>query len=262
MRGLIADTFAEMLDRKLLWVFAIVTGFALLIVFGLRALENLEIQGQEIDLTGVNGLLAQEMIRGYDMFMYFLVFLGVLATAGLIPNMLIRGRSDYYLSKPISRTQLLVGKTLSIWIVYGGTIVAAVAVMYLAGGLSVGVFPSEILTVIGINLLILVVWLSVTVFAGVAFGSNAMAVMTAFAIWLAQYLLSFHEWVSEVTSNGAVIAIIDTLYYIMPKTSQMSNLALEIASGRVTTWLPLWSSLLFAAVLFGVTLALFRRKDY
>jgi len=262
MRGMIADTFAEMLDRKLLWVFAVVTGLALLSIVGLRALENLEIQGQEIDLRDVDGLLAEAMLRGYDSFMYFLVFLGVLATAGLIPNMLIRGRSDYYLSKPLSRAQLLVGKTLGIWIVYGGTMIAAVAILYLAAGLSFGLFQGDVLPIIGINLLVFLVWLSVTVFSGIVFGSNAMAVMMAFSIWLAQYLLSFHEYVSQLTSNQTVIVIIDALYYIMPKTGAMSDLSLEIASGRVTTWLPLWSSLLFAVVLFAVTLTVFKRKDY
>ncbi|HQL25224.1 MAG TPA: hypothetical protein PKY95_12460, partial [candidate division Zixibacteria bacterium] len=107
------------------------------------------------------------------------------------------------------------------------------------------------------------VWLSVTAFSGILTGSFAVSIMMAFVMWIAQVLLQYHEAVQNVIGSRFVTGIVSGLYYVLPKTSQLGEVTQSLALGRpVESWLPLWSSLLFAVVLVGITVAMFERKDY
>ena len=106
------------------------------------------------------------------------------------------------------------------------------------------------------------IWLSVTSFAGVLTGSSGMSIMAAFIVWMAQRILSFHEGIKSFTDSQVVRFIVDALYYIFPKTGEMFDLTDQAVSGNISSWMPLYSSLIFAVVLFFVTVAIFKRKDY
>lgn len=261
MKGLLKDTVRELLDRKMIWVYAVLVALAMLTTFGARAVE-INIQGQNVDLTEMGEMLAQSAARGLNVFLYILVFFTVLGTAGLIPSMFIRGRADYFLSKPISRQGLILNKVISIWLVYSIVLLAAFALVAATIGIAFGYFDIALLWLPVFYSLTLFIWLSVTSLAGIWFGSNAMSLIAAFVVWLLQYLLSFHEWVAQLTSSKTVIFVVDMLYYIVPKTGQMSDAALALAIGSDFEWLPLWSSLLFAVALLVITIGVFRRKEF
>lgn len=261
MRGLLNDTVSELFDRKMIWVYAVLSALAILVTFGARAVE-ISIQGQNLDLTEMGEVLAQSAARGLSVFLYILVFFTVLGTAGVIPSMFIRGRADYFLSKPISRPALLLYKVISIWLVYSAVLSVAFLLEAIAIGAAFGHFDIRLFWLPVVYSLTLLVWLSVTSLAGIWFGSGAMSLIAAFVVWLLQYLLSFHEWVAQLTRSKTIVLIVDMLYNIVPKTGQMSDMALALAVGGSIEWLPLWSSLLFAVAALVVTVAVFRRKEY
>ncbi len=262
MRGLLRDCLVEMVDRKILYVFLVLTVIGAISVFGAYAMD-LEIQGQQLDIEEINQTLGNPVLRIFNWIMsYVLILVAVFTTAGLIPGMFVRGRADYFISKPISRSSLILSKLFSIWIVYGITAAVSLLINYALAGVLFGSFDSGILTIVGVNLLVFLIWLSVTGFVGVVSGSTGMAVMAAFLVWLAQFLLSFHEAFKQFVGSRAIQIIVDTLYYIFPKPGQIQDNVNVAVMGGSADWMPLGTSLAFALILILITVAVFRRKGY
>ncbi|MFZ5981528.1 MAG: ABC transporter permease [Candidatus Zixiibacteriota bacterium] len=265
MRGITRDCIVEMFDRKLIYVFAIVTVLALFIVL-MTASFDTEIHVQtsgNMDMEEVNDMLGNPAMNGFSFFLFVLVFLAVLGTAGLMPSMLERGRADYYLSKPISRTSLFFSKFFGIFVVYGGVITLCGLIVYLAMGFMYNFFAAGVIYIILFALLNLFIWMSVTSFSGVVFGSNAIAIMSAFIVWVLQFLLDKREFMQELLRSKTFNYVTDSIYYIIPKTGALDNLALRLAVDRVIRdWVPLYSSVLFALVVIFATVTIFRKKNY
>ncbi|HOZ07825.1 MAG TPA: hypothetical protein PKW75_06020 [candidate division Zixibacteria bacterium] len=262
MRGLLQDTFKEMVERKLIWIYVAVTVIAVLMTIASHSMK-IEINMNSGSEDPIASLAQKVAVGAMDTYFSFLVFLTVMGTAGLIPSMLVRGRAEYYLSKPVSRAALLLYKLFSIWAVYGATIVAGGLVTFLAFYAAWGFADVRLLYIFALNMAALFVWLSVTAFSGILTGSFAVSIMMAFVMWIAQVLLQYHEAVQNVIDSRFVTGIVSGLYYVLPKTSQLGEVTQSLALGRpVESWLPLWSSLLFAVVLVGITVAMFERKDY
>ena len=261
MKGIVSDLIAEVLDRRIIWVYVFLAVVGVLAVFGARAVD-IQIKGQNIDLTGEESILSQPLLHGYNIFAYILVFLSVLATAGIIPSMMARGRIDFYLSRPLSRAQLLLARLGGIWIVYGALIAVVVLIQSLTAWVVLGQFSAHVFTVLAIQLLAFAIWLSITGTAAVMSGSQAMSLMAAFVLWVLQYLLSYHDFIKQWVDSRPIVALVEVLYYIVPKTGQMSDLGVALAAGGQHTWLPLVTSLLFAAVMLIVAVAVFRRRDF
>ena len=177
--------------------------------------------------------------------------------------MLARGRADFFLSKPISRASLLLSKVFGIWIIYGGVMFACFIVNYVVVCVVYGMFDAEIIYVIVMSQLVFLIWLSVTVFVGIITGSNAFSIIAAFLVWLAQSVLTFHDGIKRFIDSETAGYVIDTLYYIFPKPNEISDMTVRLAVGNsVQSWIPLYSSLVFAAVLFYAAIQVFRRKSY
>ncbi|MBN1211677.1 MAG: hypothetical protein JXA92_03790 [candidate division Zixibacteria bacterium] len=265
MKGITRDSLVEMFDRKLVYVFAVVTALTVLIVILSGSIDGqIRMQtGGDMNVDDFNQVLGDPIIRVFEFFVSFLVFLAVMGTAGMIPTMLEKGRADYYLSKPISRTALFLNKFVGILIVYGLTIILCGGIVYLSLGLVHGIFDFRIVYLFLFSLLAFFIWYSITAFAGIVFGSNAIAIMSAFIVWILQKILSARDVIKTLADSKPVDYIVDTSYYIIPKTGEISDMSVRMVSGRVIhDWMPLYSSLLFAIVLVYVTIYIFKRKNY
>ena len=262
MRGMTRDSFAEMFDRKIIWIFAVLTLLAVLGASASRSL-NVRMKASGADWETVKGEVTTIAMNSLDAFVAFLVFLAVMASASAIPHMLERGRADYFLSKPLSRRTLLLSKLTSIWFVYGATVVCAGLLVFGTVAMVHQLFDGRVFWLLAMAAVQLLVWLSLTFAAGVFTGSTAMAIITAFMVWILQMILTGREAIKMFFNSDIASAVVDGLYYIFPKTSELSELGLTLAIGQtVDNWLPLWSSLLFAAVVISIALAYFVRKDY
>ena len=261
MRGILSDTIAEMIDRKMLWIYAGITLVGLLVILASRSLE-MQFQFDGADAQGMKDAFESPRLWLYNKFMYYLVFLSVLITAGLVPSMLSKGRVDYYLSKPLSRKQWLLTKMFSIWIVYGGVMIIVMLVEWAAGAAAFGVFDSGIFYIILTSLLAFLIWLSVTTLVGVWSTSAPMSILAVFLLWILQQVLSYHEIVNEFLDLPMLAKGLEILYYIVPKTIEISEGTLRLAAGGSVNWMPLYSSAAFTIVLMYVTVYMFNRKEY
>ncbi|MEA2030891.1 MAG: hypothetical protein U9N55_04765 [candidate division Zixibacteria bacterium] len=263
MRGMIHDCVIEMINRKAIWMFAVVTLIAILIILGTNSFNiQLQVEGQS-DANPFSGMIDKVATNGISAQLGFMMFLAVLATAGLIPNMLVRGRAEYYLSKPISRTGLYLGKLISIWLVYGATIVVCGLITLLVLYLVHGYVNAGVVYLFVQSLLSFLIWLSVTIFAGITFGSTTFAMMSAFLVFILQMIFIYHDVFREIVGSGLIAFVGDTLYYIFPKMGEMSDIGDNLAMGQVVgDWMPVWSSVLFAVCLIWATIIIFNRKNY
>jgi len=265
MRGITRDCLVEFVDHKSLWIFVAVVLFGVFVVIVTGNIEaHFQVQSSDmVDLGEIDKAFGNPVLRGYNSFIGLVVFLTVMASAGLFPHMLERGRADFYFSKPLTRTFLLMNKFFGIWLVYGAAVVASGLVIYLAIGLVHGVFDLSLLYLLLTSLVSLFIWLSITCCFGILSGSNAVAIMAAFIIWAAQKVLAAREVIKTFLDSRAADLVLDSFYYVLPKTSAVSDLFVALVSGReVIDWMPLWSSLLSAAVMLYIAVRLLKRKDF
>lgn len=263
MRGITRDGVVEMFDRKTVYLFAAVTLIAMVIaLLAPKADMEFRVTGN-VDMGSLGDFLRNPVTKALSVFLSFMVFLAVLATAGLVPNMLVRGRADFFLSKPLSRTALLLHKMLGIWLVYGATIVLGGIVVYVALFLVHGFFDWMVLYLFAFNLISFFIWLSITVTAGIVSGSNAISIMSAFLFWVGQAILRLHEQINNFLDIKPVEYVVDALYYIVPKTGEIGELTDALALGRpVESWMPLYSSLVFSVAFVTLAVVVFKRKSY
>ena len=194
------------------------------------------------------------------------LLLAIFSSASFIPIMLEKGNIDLLLSKPISRTQLLLGKYL------GGTLVVFINISFLILGAWIIIslkfsywnlnFPIVIL-VITFTFSILY---SVVVLFGILFRSSVPGMMIAYFIFLilspAIHFIKLQ--LQTLTGREALTSIVDGLYYFIPKTSELmgtinSNLGQGKPIGDVQ---PVLSSFLFLILTLFFCDYLLQKKDF
>lgn len=268
MRGLTRDTVQEMFDRKTFYMYIVVT---ILAVGFFLVLGSLNIQ---IDSSGPGGpdqiaeqaqkTVNQVMDGAFSIYVTFLIFLTVLAMAALFPRMLERGRADFYLSRPLSRTSLYMNKFVGIFVTYGSVILASSIIVYLTLAIMRGSFDFRFFAFLMIGAAVsLFIWQTIIICGGIVSGTQTMAIMSAFVIFFLQWVLNKREPIAAFLKSKAVTGILDTLYYILPKTSEVSDFFSDLGTGKPGVgWMPLYSSVIFALVVMYLTILVLRRKNY
>ena len=123
-------------------------------------------------------------------------------------------------------------------------------------------FGAKLWMLLMLHVLSLLIWLSITITIGMVTGSNALSIMAAFVTWVLQQILVFHEEIGSFIDNSILRNAISGLYYIWPKTIQISDMVESAVMKGGAEWMPLYSSLIFAAAMTVLAVFIFRRKDY
>ena len=107
MRGLLGDAVGELLSRKVLFLFGFVTLVMILAVFVTGEIGvDIKVQGgEDFEVEQLIGPLGPWIAQVFSKVMTIFVFLAVLATVGLIPVSLEKGRAEFYLSRPVLNLQ-------------------------------------------------------------------------------------------------------------------------------------------------------------
>ena len=269
MRGLTRDTINEMFDRKTFYMYVIVTILAIAFFLVMGSL-NIQIETGQ-GPGGPDRIAEQAQTAMTDMlgslfgaYITFLIFLTVLAVAALFPRMLERGRADFYLSRPISRTSLFLNKFTGIFVTYGGVILVSSILVYTALAIVVGSFDFRFFAFLMIGAAVsLFIWQAIITCAGIVSGTQTMAIMSAFIIFFLQWVLNKREPIAAFLKSKAVKGLLNTLYYILPKTSEVSDFFSSLGTGKVNvSWMPFYSSMIFAVVVMVLAVSVLKRKNY
>jgi ABC-2 type transport system permease protein len=269
--ALISDTFREALARKIFWVlFGLSTLLILFFLFLLRidiasgATATITLFGQQAGANPNVDRLVRGVYGGIATFLYtWGMFLAVFASAGLIPSVLEPGRIELLLSKPLSRTHILLGRFA------GNVLVVALNTSYLVLGvwiilgLKTGIWSPVFLISIATTTFIFAVLLAVVVFIGVTLESAAAATMITVALMIISPILAQTSLMMRLLSSEWSRNLWRGIYYSLPKVYEVGKMTLDAIQSRTFAgYAPIWSSAVFGAAVLGAALAIFQRRDF
>ncbi len=207
-------------------------GYKMGILFGL---EDFPLYGVSVNTVVLGIQLAfAEWVAGF-----FGVILALIFTAFFIPGMLEKGNIEILVSKPISRTMLLVYKYV------GGLLYVLLLSVILIGGswlaLSIrsGYWNATYLYSVGVQTFFFAILYSVSVLFGVLWRSWIGSILMTILAWIVftgvagMYNL-VHAPVPLFDLPQFWAGFIDVVYYILPKTSHLSALnRMELAEANL-----------------------------
>lgn len=271
LRALIFDTFQEARARWLFWgLFALST---LLIVIFLFVLKIDIVQGA-VTLMGAPstshrlGDVTAFVNRSYSWVSIVLyiwgTFLAIFASAGLTPSVLEAGRISLLLSKPLTRTRLLLGRYLGNVCVVAFNHIYLICSVWLIIGIKTHIWEPRFLLAIPISIFIFAVLLCVVVLIGVLSESAALSVMVAVALMLVSTILAQRQIVVKLLSSQWSRDLWLAFYWIIPKVFDLGAAMKQIILyDRQADWtMPVWTSALFGVVILSTAVYAFQKRDF
>jgi ABC-type transport system involved in multi-copper enzyme maturation permease subunit len=268
--ALIKDTFREAFARRIFWgFFGCCSALLLFLVFIMRidvvegAIATVTLFGRSAPSRNVQNLVEQTQ-SVIAMVMYFAgMSLSVFASAGLVAAVFEPGRIELLLSKPVSRTHLLMGRYLGNVLVVAANIVYLVAGSWIIFGLKTHVWGTGFLISSLCTIFIFAVLLTVLVLVGVLWDSSAVAIMATFAIMILTPILAQKNLIERLLSSEWSRNVVRILYYVLPKTSDVAVIIRHLILNQpVESWMPVWSTALFGVVVLGLGLWRFQRRSF
>lgn len=269
--ALIRDTFREALARKIFWgLFGLSTVMILFFLFLLKidivegGLATVAVFGRSMNRANDLEKLVRGVYGGIATYLYVWgMVIAVFASAGLIPSVLEPGRIELLLSKPISRTHILLGRYIGNVLVISCNILYLVLGVWLIFGYKTGIWEVRFLFSIATTVFVFAVLLSVVVLVGVVFESAALATMIAVALMIMSAILAQTTFMLKLLSSEWSRNIWRALYYTFPKIWDMGRITMDAISDRTFSGsMPIWSSAVFGAVVLSAALVIFMRRDF
>jgi ABC-type transport system involved in multi-copper enzyme maturation permease subunit len=198
------------------------------------------------------------------MAMYFFgMALSVFASAGLVAAVFEPGRIELLLSKPVSRTQILLGRYVGNVLVVAANIVYLTLGSWTIFGIKTGLWGIGYLLSSVFTIFIFAVLLAVIVLIGVLWESAAVAIMATFGIMLVTPILAQRATIERLLSSEWSRDVVRVLYYVLPKTSDISVIIRHlILNEPIDSWMPVWSTALFGAIVLTAGILHFRRRSF
>ncbi|HEX4276732.1 MAG TPA: ABC transporter permease subunit [Bryobacteraceae bacterium] len=268
--ALIRDTFREAFARRIFWgFFACCSALLLFLMFIMRidvvqgAIATVTIFGRSTPSTDVQDLVQQTQ-SVIAMILYFAgMALSVFASAGLVAAVFEPGRIELLLSKPVSRIHLLLGRYAGNVLVVAANIVYLVAGSWIIFGVKTSTWGAGFLMSSLCTIFIFAVLLAILVLVGVLWDSSAVAIMVTFAIMIITPILAQKPTIERLLSSEWSRDVVRVLYYVLPKTSDVSVIIRRmILNQPIESWMPVWSTALFGAVVLALGLWRFQRRSF
>jgi ABC-type transport system involved in multi-copper enzyme maturation permease subunit len=268
--ALVVDTFREAMARKIIWGFFGCS--TMLILFFLLIVKIDVVQGAiaTMSLFGRTGP-AQDMSKMVpavhavisNLLYGFGMLLAILASAGLIPTIFEPGRIELLLSKPVSRTHILLGRYLGNLLVIAANIFYPVIAVWLIFGVKTGVWTPSFVYSSLLTVFMFSVYLAVIVLVGVQWESAVVATMVTFVIAVISVILFFKSGIEKLLSSEWSRDIVRGLYYLLPKVVDIGKMMTDVIKGQpIESWMPFWTTALFGLACLGGGLYIFEKKNY
>ncbi len=268
--AIIKDTFREAFARRIFWgFFGCCTALLLFLLFIMRvdvvagALATVSIFGNTLPSSNVQNLVQQTQSVIAGILYYAGMALAVFASAGLVSSVFEPGRIELLLSKPVSRAHLLLGRYA------GNVLVVSANILYLVGGswiifgVKTGVWGLGFLLSSLCTIFIFSVLLAVIVLIGVLLDSSAVAIMVTFAIMIITPILAQKATLERLLSSEWSRDILRLLYYALPKIWEVRGIVQNLIMNKpVESWMPIWSTAIFGAVILAIGIWRFQKRTY
>ncbi len=269
--ALVKDTFQEARARWLFWgLFALSSLLIAIFLFVLR----IDIVEGAVSFMGIERTTRQIFnIRKFVNVSYAWVsivlyiwgtFLAIFASSGLIPSVLEAGRISLLLSKPLTRTTLLMGRFLGNVLVVAANHVYLICSIWIIIGLKTNIWEPRFLLAIPISIFMFAVLLCVVALIGVISESAALSVMVSVALMLISTILAQRQVVVKLLDSEWSRQLWLTFYWIVPKVYDLGAAMRQIIllDQQVDWMAPVWTSTLFGAVVLSSAIYIFQKRDF
>lgn len=239
-------------------------------------LAGAKLFGHEVEMHGgSSGLSIERLVLGFESgfsaVLYFLcTFLAIFATAHLVPRLQEKGTIDLYLSRPVGRVKLLMSRY------FAGLLLAASNVVYLLGAIwlivmwKTHVFHPRFFLAGAIILFVIATLLAFAFLIGVITSSTAVSIMGSYGLFFFAVMLVAHDRIAAAVSKEWQAWLIQTLYWIVPKTAELGQAVVVFVGGdqmpermqRVMTLAPFLSTAAFGVACLALASWLFTRKEF
>ena len=215
---------------------------------------------EEQILTAIRGLqagLAGGLFTGIILF-------GIFATAGVIPDALEKGTVDLYLSKPIARWELLLGKYLGAVAAIFMNVLYFMIGAWLIFGLKCHLWDFHILLATLTITFMFACLYAIVAFLAVMTRNTAVSIILVYLyLFVIGPLLQNREATFYLISENTVYrGIVDGFYYIFPQLDAMRAGGAKQLLAQEMDWKPFVQSLLSASAFFFGGAVLLKRRDF
>jgi len=265
---LLFSTFREAIAKKIfLGFFAIATIIILVFLF-LINVDSIEGMVDMMEFSGEEGV--KQLVIGFEVAMINISYLLIItfcfiSVSSFIPSMLEKGNIDLLLSKPVSRTKIILAKFL------GGVLLIFLSLCYLIGSvwlilsLKSGFWHFPFLySILWLTLSFAVIY-ALIILVGLVSQSTILSIIISFFLVfiVCPILYVREEAIFSLVSNSAVQFVINFLYNVLPKPSDINKITMNMITGEpVKTYMPVFTSLLFMLAALSVSIFYFKKKDY
>ena len=255
-------------------LFIVIFAFAVNLDIVEGSLAGAKLFGNQVNMSG-SQVSIEKLVLGFESgfsgFLYFLcTFLAIFATAHLVPRMQEKGTIDLYLSRPVARVKLLMSRYVAGLLLAGANIFYLIFSMWLIVVWKTHVIHPRFLFAGLIILFVVATLLAFAFLVGVVTSSTAVSIMTTYAIFFFGLMLAGHDRFAAVVSKEWQAALINTLYWIVPKSSELflsvvsfvSDKALPSQFGGAMAPSIFLSTAAFAVGCLVLASWLFHRKEF
>jgi ABC-type transport system involved in multi-copper enzyme maturation permease subunit len=263
-------TIREALSRKIIVTFFAISTFVIIIFALLFAFIPFEDLSGMVHAKGSDPVnIAQEIVKGLKLFVVAPLFggglfLSIFSASSFIPNMTEKGVVDLLISKPISREQIILGKFL------GGVLIVLINIAYLIIsiwiliGIKFSIWSPDLLYSIFTITFTFSSLYSLIILIGLVTQSSVLAMMLSYIIFFViSPVLVARDTINIFLDSRFMEWLMDVLYYIIPKTSELGSLTTELAIGYgIDEWQPILTTFAFTILVLYGSIIIFSKKDY
>jgi ABC-type transport system involved in multi-copper enzyme maturation permease subunit len=210
------------------------------------------------------------LIQLHSISIFWIILLGMFGVAGLIPSMLEKGTIDLFLSKPLTRAELLMARALGAVSGIALNLIYFFLGVWLIFGLKAGIWHWAFLSSTIYVVYAFVCFFSIVTIVGLITRSSGFSIMLAF-------VFSLVSWGLEVRENGLYLLwdnvvyhrVLDALYYLTPQLNAMLENSTRVI-GKLPyipnapdfTFMPFIYSFFSTCLLYFLSILYFSRQDY
>ncbi len=230
--------------------------------------------GKDVQMSG-DAVNVEQLVLGFESgfsaILYFLcTFLAIFATAHLVPRMQEKGTIDLYLSRPVSRLKLLLSRYVAGLILAGSNVIYLIGSIWLIVMWKTHVVHPRFFLAGAVILFVIATLLAFAFLIGVITSSTAVSIMTTYGLFFFAIMLAGHDRIAAALSKAWEAWLINTLYWIIPKTAELGEAVVAYVSGnrvpeRIAAALspmPFVTTAAFGVACLALAAWIFQRKEF
>ncbi len=280
VRALVTYTVRESLHRWTLITYLAGISFFLVLMATAVNLDIVEgtlasarLFGQDIQIGDMQ-IQVEDIVRVFQVTVISILYivgvvLALFLTSNYVPALAREGWVDLLVAQPVARSTLLLGRAL------GSVTVVSIGIAYLVGGswlvlrLKTGLGSMGFLFAGLVILLAYSVCYTAAVLVGIVTRNSPVSGMIGFMVWIAGHVLyaphRFPEWRAALPAGwrrSTATALTEGLYWLLPKSQGLWDMAVGAARGEPVSLAPVWYSLPFAFLCLFLACWWFTQRDY